>query len=67
MEALQGLMQFVSSRRIYRGEEILRRRQQKRQYFRNNFTAFVLNLVAIISTRSKCQMSVNFLEIEFQV
>ena len=67
MEALQGLMQFVSSRRIYRGEQILRRRQQKRQYFRNNFTAFVLNLVAIISTRSKCQMSVNFLEIEFQV
>ena len=67
MEALQGLVQFVSSRRIYRGEQIRRRRQQKRQYFRNNFTAFVLNLVAIISTRLKCQMYVNFFEIEFQV
>ena len=67
MEALQGLMPFVSSRRIYRGEQTRRRRQQKRQYFRNDFTAFVLNLVAIISTRLKCQMYVNFFEIEFQV
>ena len=64
METLKALMQFFSSRRIYWGEQIRWRRQQKRQYFRNDFTAFVLNLVTIISTRLKCQMSVNFLEID---
>ena len=67
METLKGLMQFFSSRRIYWGEQIRWRRQQKRLYFRNDFTAFVLNLVAIILTRLKCQMYVNFFEIEFQV
>ena len=67
METLKGLMQFFSSRRIYWGEQIQWRRQQKRQYFRNDFTAFVLNLVAIISTRLKCQMYVTFFEFESQV
>ena len=67
METLKALMQFFSSRRIYWGEQIRWRRQQKRQYFRNDFTAFVLNLVAIISTRLKCQMYGNFFEIELQV
>ena len=55
---------FFSSRRIYWGEQIRRRRrrlrQQKRQYFRNDFSEFVLNLVAIISTRLKCQMLADY-------
>ena len=61
METLKGLMHFFSSRRIDWGEQIQWRRHQKRQYFRNDFTAFVLNLiiiinlVAIISIRLKCQ------------
>ena len=66
METLKGLMQFFSSRRIYWGEQIQWRRQQKRQYFRNDFTAFVLNLiiiinlVAIISIRLKFQMLADY-------
>ena len=59
MEALKGLIAIFFVPGDW-GEQIRRRRQQKRHYFRNEFSAFVLKLVAIISTRLKCQMLANY-------